>query len=66
MAPPFFISALDGGVWLASHSGRFTLGERAPSTHLTGDWVGPRTGLEAVSREKSFASEGNRIPVGCR
>jgi hypothetical protein len=34
-------SALDGGEWLASSPGRFTLRERAPGTHWIGGWVGP-------------------------
>jgi hypothetical protein len=29
----FLTSALDGGEWLASRSGRFTTGERTPVTH---------------------------------
>jgi hypothetical protein len=29
-APPFLISALDGGEWSASHTGCFTSGEIAP------------------------------------
>jgi len=33
---------------------RFTLGIRASSTHWIGDWIGPRTGLDAVAkREKN-------------
>jgi hypothetical protein len=35
-------SALDGGEWPASLSGRFTPRERAPSVH----WIGGRVGLE--------------------
>jgi hypothetical protein len=31
---------------------RFTPGERAPGTHCTGGWVGPRAGLAAEDREK--------------
>jgi hypothetical protein len=54
--------SLDGGVWSASHSGRFTLMETAPSTYRTGDWVGPRASLDAISRGKSLASVGNRTP----
>jgi hypothetical protein len=41
-------SALDGGGWLASRPGRFTLRERAPGTHWIGGWVGPRAVLDAV------------------
>jgi hypothetical protein len=45
-------SILDGGEWSASHSGRFTPRERAPSTHCTGGYVGPRAGLDAVMNTK--------------
>jgi hypothetical protein len=31
---------------------RFTPGERAPGTHCTGGWVGPRAGLHAEVRGK--------------
>jgi hypothetical protein len=51
-------SALDGGEWSASHLGRFTPRERAPSTHWIGGWVGPRNGLDTVSKIK--------IPSPCR
>jgi hypothetical protein len=33
-------SALDGGEWSASRSGRFTPRERAPGTYWIGGWVG--------------------------
>jgi hypothetical protein len=46
-------SALDGGEWSASRPGRaFTPGERTPSTHCTGGWVGPRAGLDTEVRGK--------------
>jgi hypothetical protein len=45
-------SALDGGEWSASRSGRFTPRERAPSTHRIGGWVGPRAVLDAVVKRK--------------
>jgi hypothetical protein len=32
----FLTSALAGGEWSTSRAGRFTPGERAPSTHWTG------------------------------
>jgi hypothetical protein len=41
-------SALDGGEWSASRSGRFTPRERAPGTHFIGGWVGPKAVLDAV------------------
>jgi hypothetical protein len=37
-------SALDGGKWSASRTGRFTPREGAPGTDLLGGWVGPRAG----------------------
>jgi hypothetical protein len=36
IAPPFLISALDGGEWSASRPYHFTSGEIAPGTH----WIG--------------------------
>jgi hypothetical protein len=50
-------SALDGGEWSASRSGRFTSKERAPGTHWIG-WVDPRAVLDAVVKRK--------IPSPCR
>jgi hypothetical protein len=41
-------SALDGGEWTASRSGRFTPREIAPGTHWIGDWVGPSAGLDTA------------------
>jgi hypothetical protein len=49
----FSTSALDGGECSASRPGRaFTRGERTPSTHCTGRWVGPRAGLDTGARGK--------------
>jgi hypothetical protein len=49
----FIISALDGGEWSASRPGRaLTPGKWTPSTHCTGSWVGPRTGLDTKGRRK--------------
>jgi hypothetical protein len=31
---------------------RFTTGERTPGIHRTGDWVGPRAGLDTDTRER--------------
>jgi hypothetical protein len=31
---------------------RFTSGKRTPVTHCTGDWVGPRAGLNTEARGK--------------
>jgi hypothetical protein len=45
-------SALDGGEWSASRTGRFTPRERAPGTHWIGGRVGPRAVLDAVVNRK--------------
>jgi hypothetical protein len=45
-------STLDGGGWSASRLARFAPRERAPCTHWIGGWVGPRAGLDAVSKGK--------------
>jgi hypothetical protein len=45
-------SALDGGEWSASCTGRFTPRERAPGTHWIGDWEGPRAVLDVVVKRK--------------
>jgi len=44
----FLTSALDGGEWSASHTGRFTSGEKAPV-----GWAGPTAGLDAVAKTKN-------------
>jgi hypothetical protein len=48
----FLTWALNGGQWSVSRLGRFIPGERAPSTHCIGDWVGLRTGLDSVTKVK--------------
>jgi hypothetical protein len=49
MTPHFYLaSALVGGEWSASRSGRFTPGERAPFTHWIG--VDPRARLDDVEK----------------
>jgi len=40
-------SALEGGEWSASRSGRFTPRERACGTRWIGGWVGPRAVLDS-------------------
>jgi hypothetical protein len=45
----FLTSALVGGEWSASRSGRFALGERSPCTRWIG-WVGPRAGLDDMEK----------------
>jgi hypothetical protein len=44
--------ALDEGEWSSSWPGHFTTRERAPDTHWIGGWVGPRAGLDTVSKRK--------------
>jgi hypothetical protein len=51
-------SALTGGEWSASRSGRFTAEERAPSTHWIGGWVDPKAGLDDVEKGKFLTSPG--------
>jgi hypothetical protein len=48
----FLTSALDGGEWSASRSGRFIPRDNVPSTYFIGGWVGPRTSLDDVEKEK--------------
>jgi hypothetical protein len=45
-------SALDGGEWSASRTGRFITKDRASDTHWIGGWVGPRAVLGAVVKRK--------------
>jgi hypothetical protein len=59
-APPFLTSALNACEGPASRPCCGTRGERDPRTHLTGDYVGPRTGLDAVNTETSLSPAGNR------
>jgi hypothetical protein len=44
----FLDSALDGGEWSVSITGRFTPSERVSVTHWIGSWVGPSAGLDTV------------------
>jgi hypothetical protein len=52
-APPFFSSTSERDKSL-SRSGRFTPEEGTPGSRWIGGWVGPRTGLEAVGKRKSY------------
>jgi hypothetical protein len=52
IASQFLPSALDGGEWSVSRPGRFTPWERAAGTHLTGDSVGLRAGLDTVEKRR--------------
>jgi hypothetical protein len=51
-------SALDGGEWSVSRSGRFTPGEKAPATHWIGGWVDPRADLDDVEKRKFLTLPG--------
>jgi len=42
----FLTSALDGGEWSASRSGRFIPTERAAGTHWIGGWFGCKISYE--------------------
>jgi hypothetical protein len=46
----FLTSAVVGGEWSASRSGRFTLRERAPGTNWIGGSLGPRAGLDDMEK----------------
>jgi hypothetical protein len=62
----FLISALTGGEWSASCSGRFTPGERAPGTHWIGGWVVPRASLDDVEKRKFMILPGLELrPLTC-
>jgi hypothetical protein len=61
--PVFLTSALDGGEWSYSRSGRFTPGERASGTHWLGGWVGFTAGLEAVENRKILCPWPKSNPV---
>jgi hypothetical protein len=55
-------SALDGGEWSASRPGCFTPSERAPCTHWIGGCVGPRIGMDALSKRKIPSSHQESNP----
>jgi len=59
----FLSSVLDGGEWLASRHGRLISESRAPGTHWIGDWVGPRSGLDAVVKNPINFPAGNSTPA---
>jgi hypothetical protein len=60
IAPHFLTSALDGREWSAWRHCHFNFGERAPDSRWIGGWVGPRIGLDAVEKRKSFFKTGDR------
>jgi hypothetical protein len=51
-------SALVGGEWSTSRPGRFTPGERAPSTHWIGGWVDLRAGQDDLEKRKFLTPPG--------
>jgi hypothetical protein len=51
----FSTSALDGGEWSASRLTRFTPG-KDPRDPCTGNWVGPRVGLDTEARGKVLST----------
>jgi hypothetical protein len=53
-----FSTALVGGEWSTSRSGRFTPGERAPGTHWTGGWVDLRASLDDLEKLKFLTPPG--------
>jgi hypothetical protein len=57
------ISALAGGEWSTSNSGRFTPGEIAPDTHWIGGRVSLRTGFEDEKRRKCLQLPGFEPPT---
>jgi hypothetical protein len=58
----FLTSALGGGVWLTSRPGRFTPQKRTLVS--TGDWMGPRPGLDvSEKRKRPFVLTGIRTPI---
>jgi hypothetical protein len=69
-APTLFLtSALEGGEWSASRPGSaLPPGERAPGTHCTRGWVGPRAGLDAEVSELGKRCPCVRTPesAGCQ
>jgi len=56
--------APDGGKWFISHHGRLYLGKGALGNHLTGGWVGPSAGLDAL--EKRLLPQPGIEPFYCK
>ena len=48
-------TALEGDEWSAARPGR-TLPWEKPGTHCTGDWVGPRAGLDGWKKLSSYTA----------
>jgi hypothetical protein len=57
----FLTSTLVEGECLASRPDRFTSGERVPSTHYIGGWMGPRGDLDDVEKRRYFTLPGLEI-----
>jgi hypothetical protein len=51
-------SALVGGEWSTSRTGRFTPGEGAPCAHWIGGWVDLRASLEDLEKRKFLTLTG--------
>jgi hypothetical protein len=49
VVPPILTSPLDGGLWSASLSGRYT-----PGTHCLGGWFRPRDNLDAMEKRNNL------------
>jgi hypothetical protein len=54
----FLTSALVGGEWSTSRTGRFTPGERATGTHWIGGWVDLRVCLDDFEKREFFTLPG--------
>jgi hypothetical protein len=50
--------AIAGVQWSASGPGRFTHGERAPSTYWIGGWVDPRASVDDMEKRKFLTISG--------
>jgi hypothetical protein len=48
------MGVIDRDDWSASRPGCFSLGERASHIYWIG-WLGPKAGLEALEKRKTFA-----------
>jgi hypothetical protein len=61
----FLTSALVWGEWSASRCILFTPGERSPSAHCIGGWVGPRAGMDAMENRAFLTLKGIELrPLG--
>jgi hypothetical protein len=57
----FLTSTQVGSVWSDSRLGHFTPGERAPDTHGTGSWAGPRISMGNVGKKKFLPLPGFKL-----